>query len=167
MKNNQRLDPDAGAAERVAKTQEQLKALAWLLDSSIRLPGGFRIGLDALVGLVPFFGDAAGVLMSGYIVSQAAKLGVPRSVLFRMVANVAIEGIVGLIPFVGDIFDAAWKANQQNVALLERHLADPVRTARSSRRVVGLTLGGMILLTIMTSTLSMLLMRTIWNAFQN
>ena len=49
--------PDAKLTDREAR--ERLEFLAWLLDSSIPLPGTrFTIGLDALVGLVPFLGDA-------------------------------------------------------------------------------------------------------------
>ena len=148
------------------KTREQLKALAWLLDSSIRLPGGFRIGVDALVGLVPLVGDAAGVLLSGYIVSQAARLGVPRGVLLRMIFNVAVEGFVGLIPVVGDVFDAAWKANQRNVKLLESHLDKPAETARSSRWIVGGLLLLVILFMVLMSLLSALFFGAVWNAVQ-
>lgn len=39
------------------KTRETLEVLAGWLDNSIRLPGGFRIGADAIVGLVPLAGD--------------------------------------------------------------------------------------------------------------
>jgi hypothetical protein len=161
-------DGSAGArrdsTDRAARTQEQLKALAWLLDSSIRLPGGFRIGLDPLLGLVPFVGDAAGVLLSAYIVSQAARLGAPRAVVLRMMLNVAVEGVVGLIPFAGDVFDAVWKANQRNVQLLEGHLANPVATARSSRRLVAALLILIVLFMALMSVLSMLFLGWLWDA---
>jgi hypothetical protein len=35
-----------------------------------------------------------------------------------MALNVAVEALVGSVPIAGDLFDAAWKANQRNVALL-------------------------------------------------
>jgi hypothetical protein len=155
--------PGHSASGEAGKTREQLAALAWLLDSSIRLPGGFRIGIDALIGLVPFLGDAAGVLLSGYIVSQAARLGVPRSVLLRMMLNVGVEGLVGLIPLVGDLFDAGWKANQRNVQLLGKHLDNPAETARSSRRVVGLVLVALVLFMVLLASLSALVMSWIWH----
>lgn len=91
------------------------------------------VGLDALIGLVPFLGDLVGVLASSYILSQAARAGASRSVLLRMAFNIAVEGLVGVIPLAGDVFDAAWKANQRNVRLLGDWLDRPARAERSSR----------------------------------
>ena len=104
---------------------DRLRRLARLLDASIRIPGTrWSVGIDALIGLVPVAGDAAGVLLSGYILWEAARLGASRGLLARMALNVAIEGLVGMIPLAGDVFDAAWKANQRNVRLLERELGE-------------------------------------------
>ena len=118
----------------VRETRERLKQIAWLLDSSIPIPGTrFTIGIEALIGLFPFIGDLIGVLLSSYVLAEAARLGAPKSVLMRMSANIALEGVVGMIPFAGDVFDAVFKANQRNVRLLEAWLDEPRRTARSSR----------------------------------
>ena len=101
------------------EAQARLRRLAWLLDSSIRIPGTrWTVGIDALIGLVPGLGDAAGVLLSSYIVYEAARMGAAKGVLARMVLNVAIEGVVGAIPILGDLFDAGFKANQRNIRLL-------------------------------------------------
>jgi uncharacterized membrane protein len=81
---------------------------------------------------VPFLGDLVGVLLSTYIVGEAARLGASRSVLARMVFNVAVEGLAGLVPVAGDVFDAAWKANQRNVRLLAAWVDRPRRTQRTS-----------------------------------
>ena len=98
---------------------ERLRALAYVLDSSIPVPGtGMRIGLDPIIGLIPGIGDAVGGLMSSYIVLQAARMGAPVTVLLRMLLNVAAEAVVGVIPIVGDLFDAGFKANVRNLALL-------------------------------------------------
>ena len=114
--------------------RERLAHLAWLLDSSIPIPGTpYTIGIEALIGLIPFIGDAIGVLLSSYILSEANRLGVSRSVLARMAFNVALDGLVGIVPFAGDVFDAAYKANQRNVRLLNQWLERPHRAERSSR----------------------------------
>lgn len=96
--------------------------LARLMDSSIRLPGGFRIGVDGLIGLVPVVGDLAAAGVSFYIVAHAARAGVPASVLARMVLNVALDAVIGAIPVLGDVFDAAFKANLRNARLMDAYL---------------------------------------------
>jgi hypothetical protein len=127
------------SAAHSAETSERLRrlrALAWFLDNSIPLPGGYRIGFDALIGLVPGLGDAAGALLSAFIINEARSVGAPRSILTRMIVNVLIETVIGAIPFAGDVFDAAYKANTRNLALLARYQLDPVASQRSSRLVV-------------------------------
>ena len=126
-------------SEEADRVRRSLQQLAWLLDSSLPVPGTrLTVGLDALIGLFPVIGDVIGVALSSYILSQAARLGAPRSVLSRMAFNIAIEGIVGIIPFAGDVFDAAFKANQRNVRLLDAWLDQPKRTERSTRAFAAL-----------------------------
>jgi hypothetical protein len=145
--------------------RRRLGRLAWLLDNSIALPGTrFRIGLDAIIGLIPGLGDLIGVLASGYIVREAARLGAPPSVLTRMAFNVAVEGLVGLVPILGDVFDAVWKANQRNYALLEAHIENPKRSARSSRLFVALLITALVLFVIFTAAAAFLVARAVWQA---
>ena len=146
--------------------RRRIARLAWLLDNSITIPGTrFRIGLDAIVGLVPGLGDLLGVLASSYIVREAARLGAPPSVLIHMAFNVAVEGIVGIVPFVGDVFDAVWKANQRNYALLEQYLDQPRRAARSSRIVVAGVIACLVAFLLLTGVAAVAIARFIWNAF--
>jgi hypothetical protein len=110
-----------------------LQGLAWLLDSSIRLPGGYRIGLDGILGLVPGVGDLVAALLSSYIVVEAARLRVPGSVLLRMVSNIGLELVIGVVPVLGDLFDLVFKANERNVRLIGNWLDQPHETQRESR----------------------------------
>jgi Domain of unknown function (DUF4112) len=127
----------------------QVRRLAQLLDTSIPLPGGMRIGWDAVLGLIPGLGDSAGAVLSTYIVVQAVRLGASREVLTRMLGNVALEALMGTVPFLGDVFDAAYKANVRNVRLLEEHLAAPGAARRASRAwVVGVVVALLALLTL-------------------
>ncbi|MEH3119533.1 MAG: DUF4112 domain-containing protein [Methylorubrum populi] len=101
----------------------RLERLAHLMDSAFLLPGlNRRVGLDAAIGLVPVLGDIAGMVIASYIVYEARRLGAPRWLVWRMMANVAFDGAVGSVPLAGDLFDAAFKANRRNVRLLRRHL---------------------------------------------
>ena len=147
------------------RTLETIKRLAWLLDSSLPVPGTrLTVGLDALIGLFPFVGDLIGVVLSSYIVSQAARLGAPRSVLWRMSFNVAIEGVIGIIPFAGDVFDAAFKANQRNVRLLADWLDRPKKTERASRTFSALLLLGIAALFLVLGLGSYFLLRFLADA---
>ena len=101
----------------------RIDALANLLDSAFLIPGtDIRLGLDALIGLVPGIGDVITTALGLYIVNEARALGAPRLLIARMVANVALDGVVGAVPLVGDVFDVAWRANRRNMKLLRDHL---------------------------------------------
>lgn len=101
-------------------TLRRVGALARFLDDSIPIPGtNIRIGFDAIIGLIPGFGDLAGGILSTYIVVQAIELGIPKPTVVRMAFNILVETVLGAIPVLGDIFDAAWKSNVKNARLLE------------------------------------------------
>ena len=135
----------------------KVRALARLLDSAIRIPGtSITIGLDSIVGLVPGIGDLAGGLMSGYIVLVSARMGVPPSVVVRMILNLGVDTLVGSVPLLGDLFDVGFRANIRNAALLDRHLAQPAATRRSSRVAVVAAIGGVVVLIAIGVGLAML-----------
>lgn len=142
---------DGLASERI---DARLGRLARVLDSSMRVPGTrFRFGLDAVIGLIPGVGDAAGTLLSSYIVLEAARAGAPKHVLVRMATHVVVESVVGVVPILGDLFDVAWKANERNVRLLRewRHRTPGgARTTRSALWVVA----GILAFGILSSILS-------------
>ena len=139
----------------------RLQRLARLWDAAIRLPGGITVGLDPLVGLVPGIGDAAGAIVSGYIVLEAARLGVPAPTLLRMLVNIAIDALVGAVPVLGDVFDIGWKSNLMNVALIERHVADPHAARRASRGWLALVVGALLVLVLGGLALGWLIIRAL------
>jgi hypothetical protein len=101
----------------------RLRRLSHLLDSRFRLPGtNWRFGLDGIAGLIPGVGDAAGALISLYIVTEAWRLGVRKRTIVRMIGNVALDSLVGTVPLAGDLFDFLWKSNLRNLRLAERDL---------------------------------------------
>jgi len=129
---------------------DRIEQLADLLDNAIRIPGTpWRFGLDPILGLMPGLGDAIGAVASSWILIEAARFGVSSAVLLRMLYNVAIDTALGTVPGAGDLFDFVWKSDSKNLALLRRHLEQPDRTSRASRRLLvgviaalaGLTIG--------------------------
>jgi len=134
-------------ASQPVEIEESLKRLSWLLDDLIRIPGlGWRFGLDAIVGLIPGFGDTATSLASFYILASAVRYRVPKVTILRMGINIGIDYLVGSIPFVGDIFDAWWKSNQMNIALLSKRATVSPSEARKGKLSDWLFVGLIILL---------------------
>ena len=101
----------------------RLQAIANLLDSAFVIPGTKqRVGIDALLGLIPGLGDVATTVLSSYIVWEARNLGVSKYALARMLANLGIHATVGSIPLIGDVFDAFFRVNQRNMRILRAQL---------------------------------------------
>jgi hypothetical protein len=161
-------DPADEAAKAAGRRRTGVDRLAWWLDNSIAVPGTrFRIGFDALIGLIPGVGDLVGTLLSGYIIAVAASQGLPRSALARMGINVALEAIVGLVPIVGDLFDAAWKSNQRNIRLMAQFRTTPDTARRQSRAVVAAWAAGVIVLVLVLGVVSLSVIRWIVGALGN
>ena len=116
------------------EVEESLERLGWLMDDLFRIPViGWRVGLDAIVGLVPGIGDTATTLASFYILTSAVRYRVPKVTLLRMGLNLGIDYMLGSLPLVGDLFDAWWKSNQKNIELLRQRATVSVSEARKGR----------------------------------
>jgi hypothetical protein len=151
----------SGPADPLARA----RTLARLLDSAVRVPGtNIRFGADAVIGLLPGLGDIGGAALAGYLVILAQRLGVPRAVVLRMLANVAVDTIAGSVPVIGDLFDVAYKSNLKNVALLERALERPTATSRTSRLMVVGTILGLALLVAGGLVVTVIVIRAIAGA---
>ena len=101
--------PDLGHLQRFAK----------LLDSSIRIPGTNKtIGIDPIIGLVPFIGDMVTYVFSALLIFQTLKSKPSPMLVTKMFMNITLDAVVGAIPILGSIFDFIYKANERNYRLL-------------------------------------------------
>jgi hypothetical protein len=131
--------------ERRARSLAEVESLAWLLDSSIPLPGiGRRLGIDALIGLIPGFGDVVGGVIGLYVVWRASRMGLPGIVVARMLVTTLVDMAIGVIPFLGDVFDFWFKSNARNLTIMRRHLQQPDRSTRDDWVAVLLPIGAVI-----------------------
>ena len=108
----------------VTAPTELLKAqkLANRLDTAFKLPFiPFRIGLDAIIGLIPGLGDAVMLIAALRIVYLGKRMGLPPGLVKVMLRNALLDFGLGFIPLVGDIVDFFYKANQANVRVMEKY----------------------------------------------
>ncbi len=125
-----------------AEVERSLDQLSHLMDGLFRIPGtGWRVGLDAVVGLIPGVGDIATTAVSFYILAAGVRYRVPKATLLRMAANIGVDYLLGAIPVVGDLFDVAWKSNRKNVELLRERAAVSAEEAAHGRASDWLFLG--------------------------
>lgn len=104
---------------------ERLEKFSRFTDSSIGIPfTKFQIGADSVIGLLPVVGDMAGLVLSGYVLVEAHRVGASKKVKQQMLRNMGIDFVGGLLPVVGDAFDAIYKANTRNTRLLKSYLED-------------------------------------------
>lgn len=147
---------------------ERLHQLSFWLDNVIRIPGtSYRIGIDPLLGLIPGGGDTAGLIMSAFIVLEAARMGASKSTLSMMAFNILLETLVGVVPGVGDLFDAAWKSNVKNIELLEQQLQLPHRPAVRNRGFAVLLILGLVIALIGCGYLSFRILQWLVQTFSH
>lgn len=103
--------------------RQRVEGLERLLEGLFDVPLlGRKVGLDALVGLVPGIGDVVTASMGLYLVWEARNLDMPRWQIWRMLGNVGIDALVGIVPVAGDLFDFLYRSNTKNLKIIRKHL---------------------------------------------
>lgn len=106
-------------------SRQRIRTLATALDDAVRVPGtNFTVGADPILGILPVAGDTVSLLFSLYVIAEAINLGAPPRLVARMLLHVGVDYVGGSVPVLGTVFDAFFKANKRNLALLEEHFED-------------------------------------------
>lgn len=141
------IEPDSA----LPKDLVALRRFAYLMDEAFVIPGTrMRLGIDAMLGLIPGIGDVIGAVLSSWIIAGALRHRVPALVIARMVLNVSIDLIFGAVPLAGDAFDFLFEENMMNMRLLEKHRDrhKPPRSASQIALVLGAIVAFLVLLAI-------------------
>ena len=124
----------ASRAERYRSAEARIGRVTHLLDELVAVPGTpIKVGLDPVIGLIPVVGDAVAAGVGAWVIAEAARFGVPRVVLGRMVLNLLVDLGVGAIPLLGDLYDVFFRSNTRNLDLFRRHALDPHASTRGER----------------------------------
>ena len=139
MKAYQDLEVSGGRGKTVLKPtsiqiERELEVFSQLMDNQFRIPVlGWRFGLNAIIDLIPEFGDVITSIVALYILVSAVRYRVPKVTLLRMGLNIGIYFIGGLVPIVGDIFAIWWKPNIRNINLLKARATVSANEAKAAR----------------------------------
>ncbi|MAI90346.1 DUF4112 domain-containing protein [Ponticaulis sp.] len=115
------LDPEEVLTPEQEQALQQARALARLMDDQFSI-GGFGIGLDGIIGLIPGVGDLFTSAMGMYHISLAEKLGMGWGTKAQMMANLGVDFVIGLVPLLGDFLDFGFKSHRKNMRLIEKKL---------------------------------------------
>lgn len=106
-----------------ASVRRRVEAMEKLLEGVVTIPGiNRKVGLDALLGLVPVAGDVISAAMGAWLVWEARNLGLSRLQLARMSGRVAFDSLLGAVPVIGDAADFFYRSNTRNLKTIKRHL---------------------------------------------
>ncbi|WP_293872844.1 MULTISPECIES: DUF4112 domain-containing protein [unclassified Sphingomonas] len=106
-----------------ASTRIRLEAMERVMEGLFVIPGTNRkVGMDVLLGLVPFVGTTLAALIGSWLVWEARNLGMSRLQMARMFGNVGIDWALGLVPFVGAVPDFFFRSNTRNLRIIRKHL---------------------------------------------
>ncbi len=169
MEDSGQLSNTLAAVDRVAHAPrlKRMRQLSRLLDSAIVIPGTKkRIGLDPIIGLIPGGGDTVSAALSGYIIVEAALMGLPREALVRMVMNLLLDTVVGSVPVLGDVFDVFSKANLRNMQIVESHVKSPQPSAKADKLFIGLLIVGLLMFAVAVGVITVLVLSLINNIWR-
>ena len=86
-------------SERFRAFERRYAAVSRVLDDLVPVPGtSQRVGLDPVIGLVPWIGDLVSAGVGLWLIAEAARFKIPTVVLARMLLNTLVDLAVGAIP---------------------------------------------------------------------
>lgn len=102
---------------------KRARSIASWMDDKLKI-GGFGVGLDGVIGLIPIAGDGFSVLMGLYHLKLAQDLKLGAGVSSSIVTNLAADFAVGFIPVLGDLLDFTYRSHRRNMKLIEKKLVE-------------------------------------------
>lgn len=153
----------ASRTERFRAAERRIGRVTHALDELVAVPGTpVRVGLDPIIGLIPVVGDAVAALVGLWVIGEAARFGIPRIVLGRMVFNLGIDLAIGAIPLLGDLYDVAFRSNSRNLELFRRHALEPDASTRGEQTFFV----GLLLLVVGVLWLMLTVLGAVWQVLQ-
>ncbi len=96
------------------------------MDEAVHVPVlGTRVGLDALLGIVPWSATWSRRASACTRWRRRASSAPPRWLQARMIGNLLADAALGAVPLAGDLADVYFKAHRRNMKLLQKAIGEP------------------------------------------
>lgn len=159
LRGDEAKAPEFDWKDLVRERARTSRRLSWLLDECVRIPGTqIRFGLDPLIGLIPYGGEAITTIFGTTILAEAGKKGLPFRTLLRMGGNMLVNASVGAVPVIGDAFSFWFKSNTRNYRLLNAYLESNTGEEADGGWWPVLLIGGVVTLVIALNLLAWILL---------
>ncbi|GAA5807881.1 hypothetical protein MFLAVUS_001261 [Mucor flavus] len=121
---NQTLPTTRTTDKQRIKQMKKIKRLANWLDNAVP-HSPIPLGVDSILGFIPFVGGSMGGLLSLYQVYLSTSFGIPLWLFTLMIFNIMVDFIFSLIPIAGGFLHMFYKANIYNYEELRDYVESP------------------------------------------
>ena len=109
--------------QEIIRRERHLAKYANTMDSLFCIPFTKQgIGIDALLSLIPFVGDIAGLLLTLKAFRMGRELGVPEEKMRPAVYLALADMLLGMIPVVGTLIDIFLQPTFHTMKIVNEHV---------------------------------------------
>lgn len=121
MKNNNTLIPFE--RQEIIRRERHLAKYANTMDCLFCIPFTKQgVGLDAILSLIPFIGDIAGLLLTLKAFHMGKELGVPEHKMRPAVYLAFADMLLGMIPVLGTLIDIFLQPTYRTMKIINEHV---------------------------------------------
>ena len=121
MKNNNTLIPFE--RQEIIRRERHLAKYANTMDCLFCIPFTKQgVGLDAILSLIPFIGDIAGLLLTLKAFRMGKELGVPEHKMRPAVYLAFADMLLGMIPVLGTLIDVFLQPTYRTMKIINEHV---------------------------------------------
>lgn len=121
MKNNNTLIPFE--RQEIIRRERHLAKYANTMDCLFCIPFTKQgVGLDAILSLIPFIGDIAGLLLTLKAFRMGKELGVPEHKMRPAVYLAFADMLLGMIPVLGTLIDIFLQPTYRTMKIINEHV---------------------------------------------
>lgn len=109
--------------QEIIRRERELAKYANTMDSLFCIPFTKQgIGVDAMLSLIPFVGDIAGLILTMKAFRMGRELGVPEHKMRSAVYLAFADMVLGMIPVVGTLIDIFLRPSRRTLKVINEYV---------------------------------------------